>query len=110
MGIDASASETCKFSGTTAAVCQVTFDLNVEVAGVTSTHTKIVTTTTYSGSELAGVPVTLTAGVEKLAAATSGSGSGSGSSTAGAGAASSSVAGSGNAASTSSTSVSVVPS
>ncbi|KAI4849653.1 hypothetical protein E4T44_03215 [Aureobasidium sp. EXF-8845] len=109
MGIDASASETCKFSGTTAAVCQVTFDVNIEVTGVTSTHTKIVTTTSYSGSELAGVPVTLTAGVEKLAAATSGSGSGSGSSTA-AGAASSSVAGSANAASTSNTSVSVVSS
>jgi len=98
MGLDATASETCKISGTTAASCQITLDLDIEVAGVTSTHTKIVTTTSYSGSELAGVPVTLTAGVEKLAAATSGSGA------AAAGAASSSVAGSANAASPTSTS------
>jgi hypothetical protein len=119
MGVEASASETCQISGTTSAVCQITLNLDIEVSGVTTVNTQVITTTSFSGSEVAGVPVTLTGGVEKLAAAATAA-SGSGSSSAGsgsssrasssAGAASSSIAGSASAASTSSTSVSVVPS
>jgi hypothetical protein len=116
MGVEASASNTCQISGTTSAVCHVTFNLDVEVAGVTTVNTQIVTTTSFSGSVLASVPVTLTGGVEKLAAATAASGSGSSSAGSGsssrasssAGAASSSVAGAASAASTSGTSVSIV--
>jgi hypothetical protein len=115
MGVEASASETCQISGTTSAVCQITLNLDIEVAGVTTVNTHVVTTTSFSGSVVAGVPVTLTGGVEKLAAATAASGSvsGSGSSSkasSSGGAASSSVAEAASAASTSSTSVSIVPS
>jgi hypothetical protein len=114
MGVEASASETCQISGTTSAVCQITLNLDIEVAGVTTVNTHVVTTS-FSGSVVAGVPVTLTGGVEKLAAATAASGSvsGSGSSSkasSSGGAASSSVAEAASAASTSSTSVSIVPS
>ncbi|KAG9573073.1 hypothetical protein KCU77_g15382, partial [Aureobasidium melanogenum] len=68
MGVEASVSEACQISGTTSAVCQVTFNMEINVQDVTSTSTSIETTTTLS--ELAMVPVELTAGVEKLSAAT----------------------------------------
>jgi hypothetical protein len=117
MGFDASASETCDMSGTTSAVCKVTVNLDIAVAGVTTMTTNTVITTSLSGSQLPVVPVVLTAGVEKLSAATPASASGSSTATgssskaSGSGsAASSSVAGSASAASTSSTSVSVVSS
>jgi hypothetical protein len=115
MGFDASASETCDIKGSTSAVCRVTVNLDIEVAGVTTMTTNTVITTSLSGSQLPVVPVVLTAGVEKLSAATpasaSGSSTASGSSSKASGsggAASSSMAGSASAASTSSTSVSVV--
>jgi hypothetical protein len=87
-------------------VCQVTLDLDIEVAGVTTMKTNTVITTSLSGSDMAGVPVVLTAGVEKLSAATPASASGS--STAGGSA--SKATGSAGAVSTSSTSVSIVSS
>jgi hypothetical protein len=83
-------------------------DLDIEVAGVTTMKTNTVVTTSLSGSEMAGVPVVLTAGVEKLSAATPASASGS--STAGGSSSKATGSGSANAASTSSTSVSVVSS
>lgn len=115
--MEATATETCDISGTSLAVCQITAGFDIQVSDIASTSTSFVTTTSFSGSELAGVPVVLTAGVEKLSAATpasaSGSSTASGSSSRASGsggAASSSAASSANAASTSSTSVSVVPS
>jgi hypothetical protein len=114
MGLEASASETCQISGTSSAVCQITLDLDIQLSGVASTRTSIALTTSFSGSELAGVPVELTAGVEKLSAATpasaSGSSTASGSSSkaSGSGAASSSGSGSAGAVSATSTSVSVI--
>ncbi|KAH0367631.1 hypothetical protein KCU65_g4542, partial [Aureobasidium melanogenum] len=110
MGVEASVSESCDISGTASAVCQVTFNMEINVQDITSTSTSIETTTTLT--ELGMVPVVLTAGVEKLSAATpasapaSSTASASGSSKAsGSGnAASSSAAGSANAASSSSTS------
>jgi hypothetical protein len=83
-------------------------DLDIEVAGVTTMKTNTVVTTSLSGSEMAGVPVVLTAGVEKLSAATPASASGS--STAGGSSSKATGSGLANAASTSSTSVSVVSS
>ncbi|KAK6006319.1 hypothetical protein QM012_006729 [Aureobasidium pullulans] len=112
MGVQGSASETCQISGTTAAVCKVSVEFDISIKDVATTSTAIVTTTTFTGSEMAGVPVELTAGVEKLSGATpasaaasstasaSKSSKASGSSTA----ASSSAAGSASAASSSSAS------
>lgn len=117
MGLEASASETCQISGTSSAVCQITLDLDIQLSGVASTRTSIALTTSFSGSDLAGVPVELTAGVEKLSAATpasaSGSSTASGSSSKASGsgtAASSSGSGSAGAVSATSTSVSVIAS
>ena len=105
MGIDATASKTCKMSGTTSAICTVHLDLDYEITGVTSGKTNIAVTTSYSGADMAGIPVTLTAGVEKLSAATPASGS---SNASGSGSAASSLAaGAPSVTSTSSSSVSI---
>ncbi|KAI4728514.1 hypothetical protein E4T49_03704 [Aureobasidium sp. EXF-10728] len=94
MGLGASASETCKISGTASAICTVIVDLEVDVPDVTSTTTSVAITTTLTGSQLAGVPVELTGGLEKLSAATPASGSGSSASSGSGGSASSSASGS----------------
>lgn len=106
MGQAVSVSETCDLSGTTQAVCTADLTLSLAADG-TTINTGLLTTTTLTGTELAYVPVTLTAGVEKLASATqTGSASGSGSSS---GSASGSASGSSaSAASSGSGSVSIL--
>ncbi|KAG9679630.1 hypothetical protein KCU95_g13724, partial [Aureobasidium melanogenum] len=99
MGVEASVSESCDISGTASAVCQVTFNMEINVQDITSTSTSIETTTTLS--ELGMVPVVLTAGVEKLSAATPASAPASSTASA---AGSSKASGSANGASSSSTS------
>ncbi|KAH0400926.1 hypothetical protein KCU89_g4691, partial [Aureobasidium melanogenum] len=98
MGVEASVSEACQIKGTASAVCQVTFNMEINAQDVT-TSTSVKTTTTLS--ELAMVPVELTAGVEKLSAATPASAAASSTASA---SGSSKSSGSANAASSSSTS------
>ncbi|KAI5243260.1 hypothetical protein E4T42_07416 [Aureobasidium subglaciale] len=78
LGVEASASETCKITGTEAAVC--TFTMNVNIPDVTALS--IESFVTLSGTLFNSFPVQLTAGLEKLASATapaSATGSASGS-------------------------------
>jgi hypothetical protein len=81
-GQQVSASETCELAGTTSAICEITFSLSIAVPGQTTILTSSATTVTLTGSQASPGPVTITAGVEKLAAATGASGSGSHSSSA----------------------------
>ncbi|KAI5275871.1 hypothetical protein E4T47_01231 [Aureobasidium subglaciale] len=78
LGVEASASETCKITGTEAAVC--TFTVNVNIPDVTALS--IESFATLTGTLFNSFPVQLTAGLEKLASATasaSATGSASGS-------------------------------
>ncbi|KAI5207359.1 hypothetical protein E4T39_02015 [Aureobasidium subglaciale] len=79
LGVEASGSEVCKITGTEAAVCTVTLNINIPDVTALSTETVV----TLTGSQFNSVNVELTAGLEKLASATApatGSASGSSSS------------------------------
>ena len=65
LGVEASASESCKMDGTTSASCDVAFTIE---AG--ATRTALTTSLILTGSQMALIPIELTGGLEKLAAAT----------------------------------------